>query len=351
MAATGSRHGWASGQAGGGWGVPSRKSDGDSAQRFNPDVTMGLGMDGLLVDGGAEGFSIDIVSLIAFFALASYKSYNFFEVVCAFPQQRRCPMLAGLVGWHRLLLPLVVSRFTTLGILPYPATSMNAHVAGFSQEDAVPRGHRIDNAGSNSQMLIDAAYRQLFFHTMAADREPFLESQFRNGQITMQQFMRGLCLSERFQRWVYQCNSNYDVAAQLVQRLLGREVNGEQEKIAWSIILCQDGLAGLVDVLLNSPEYMDAFGVDTVPYQRRRILSGRPMGNTPFNISLPRYGTYWRDVVVTKWSPGGRVSAAWANGVPAVAQKLGLALSVVGSFELVRVFLTVVVAIGSTAGH
>lgn len=238
----------------------------------------------------------------------------------------------------------------TLGLLPYPATSMNAHVTGFAQEDLAPRGHRTDHA-LNTDVLIGAAYRQLFFHTMAADREPFLESQFRNGQINVQQLMRGLCLSERFQRRVYRCNSNYDVAAHLVQRLLGREVNGEKEKIAWSIVLAQRGVAGLVDALLDSPEYMNTFGVDTVPYQRRRLLSGRPTGNTPFNISLPRYGAYWRDATVTRWSPQGRVSAAWADGVPVVARKFGLALSVVGSFELVRVFLTVVVAVGSTAGH
>ncbi len=238
----------------------------------------------------------------------------------------------------------------TLGLLPYPATSMNAHVAGFAQEDLAPRGHRMDNA-SNADELINTAYRQLFFHTMAADREPFLESQFKNGQMNVQQLMRGLCLSERFQRWVYQCNSNYEVVSQLVQRLLGREVNGEKEKIVWSIVLVQEGLSGLVDGLLNSSEYMAAFGLDTVPYQRRRLLSGRPTGNVPFNISLPRYGAYWRDVAVTKWAAGGQVSAAWANGVPPVAQKFGLALSIVGSFELARVFITVVVAIGSTAGH
>ena len=238
----------------------------------------------------------------------------------------------------------------TLGLLSHPTMSMNAHVTGFAQEDLAPRGHRMDNA-SNADMVIDTAYRQLFFHTMVADREPFLESQFRNGQISVQQLMRGLCLSERFQRWVVQCNSNYDVAAHLVQRLLGREVNGEQEKIAWSIVLGQKGLAALVDALLDSPEYVNAFGVDTVPHQRRRRLPGRSVGNVPFNISLPRYGAYWRDATVTRWSAGARVSAVWANGVPPVARKFGLALSVVGSLELVRVFLTVVVAVGSTAGH
>ena len=84
---------------------------------------------------------------------------------------------------------------------------MNARVAGFAQEDLAPRGHRMDNAG-NADELINAAYRQPFFHTMAADREPFLGSRFRNGQMNVQQLMCGLCLSERFQRWVYRCNSN-----------------------------------------------------------------------------------------------------------------------------------------------
>lgn len=55
---------------------------------------------------------------------------------------------------------------------------MNARVAGFAQEDPAPRGHRMDSI-SNADVLIDPAYRQLFFHTMAANREPFLESQFR----------------------------------------------------------------------------------------------------------------------------------------------------------------------------
>ena len=46
---------------------------------------------------------------------------------------------------------------------------MNARVAGFAQADLAPRGHRLDHAGSADE-LVNAAYRQLFFHTMAADR-------------------------------------------------------------------------------------------------------------------------------------------------------------------------------------
>ena len=30
-----------------------------------------------------------------------------------------------------------------------------------------------------------------------------------------------------------------------------------------------------------------AFGYDTVPYQRNRVLPGRELGETPFNITTP----------------------------------------------------------------
>ena len=223
-------------------------------------------------------------------------------------------------------------------LLSHPAITMNARVAGFAQEDLAPRGHRMDNASSADE-LVNTAYRQLFFHTMAADREPFLESQFRNGQINVQQLMRGLCLSERFQRWVYRCNSNNEVASHLVQRLLGREVNGEQEKIAWSIVLGQEGLAGLVDALLNSPEYRTTFGADTVPYQRRRLLPSRTVGTAvPLNISLPRYGAYWRDTLAAR-SGLPSLADGVSGDVPELGQKVALALTIIGVVSLAA-FLT-----------
>ncbi len=74
-----------------------------------------------------------------------------------------------------------------------------------------------------------------------------------------------------------------------IQRLLGREVYGEQEKIAWSIVIATKGLPGFIDALLDSQEYLENFGYDTVPYQRRRILPQRVNGQLPF-ARMPRYG-------------------------------------------------------------
>ncbi|WNZ27875.1 phycobilisome rod-core linker polypeptide [Leptolyngbya sp. NK1-12] len=182
-------------------------------------------------------------------------------------------------------------------LLSYSPSSQNVRVTGFDVPgDDQPRIFSSDNLLSPSDMdtLIEAAYRQLFFHAFAADREPFLESQLRAGQITVRDFVRGLLLSNTYKRSFYDLNSNYRFVEQTVQRVLGRDVFNEREKIAWSIVVATQGLKGFVDQLLNSPEYLDAFGDSIVPYQRRRSLPGRAQGNLPFNIKSPRYDEYYR---------------------------------------------------------
>jgi phycobilisome rod-core linker protein len=181
-------------------------------------------------------------------------------------------------------------------LLEYAPSTQNARVSGFVVPgDAQSRIFSTDNLLSDSDMdaLIEAAYRQMFFHAFAADRERFLESQLRSGQITVREFIRGLCLSNTFTKSFYDLNSNYRYVEQCVQRVLGRDTYNQQEKIAWSIVIATKGRAGFIDDLLNSDEYLDNFGDTIVPYQRRRVL---PSGTTetPFNLKSPRYDEYYR---------------------------------------------------------
>jgi phycobilisome rod-core linker protein len=182
-------------------------------------------------------------------------------------------------------------------LLEYSPVSQNQRVASFETfGDEQPRVFSTDNLLSPSDMdtLIEAAYRQIFFHAFAADREKTLESQLRSGQISVRDFIRGLVLSDRYKRSFYDLNSNYRFVEQTVQRVLGRDVYSEREKIAWSIVVATKGIVGFIDALLNSSEYLDAFGYDIVPYQRRRVLPGRTEGELPFNIKSPRYDAYHR---------------------------------------------------------
>jgi phycobilisome rod-core linker protein len=146
-------------------------------------------------------------------------------------------------------------------------------------------------------VLIEAAYRQIFFHAFKSDREIALESQLRNKQITVRDFIRGLLLSETYRNSFYEKNSNYRFVEHCVQKVLGRDVYSEREKIAWSIVVVNKGIKGLVDELLNSDEYLENFGYDIVPYQRRRNLPSRELGERPFNIKSPRYDAYHRGIL------------------------------------------------------
>jgi phycobilisome rod-core linker protein len=185
----------------------------------------------------------------------------------------------------------------SLPLIEYAPKSQNARVTGYETgSEEQPRIYTSENMLSSGDMgdLIEAAYRQFFFHAFAADREPFLESQLRNGQISVREFVRGLLLSDTYKRSFYDLNSNYRFVEQTVQRALGRDVYSEREKIAWSIVVATKGIKGFVDALLDSDEYQDSFGETTLPYQRRRVLPGRDKGETPFNLKSPRYDEYYR---------------------------------------------------------
>ena len=186
-----------------------------------------------------------------------------------------------------------------LPLLNYPPKTQNERVEGYTVEgDDQPRIYSAEALLEYSEMteLIDAAYRQIFFYCFSADREAFLESQLRNGQITVRDFIRGLMLSDTFLRNYYSKNSNYRFVGQCIQRALGREPYNEREKIAWSIKIATKGVEGFVDELLDSEEYMEAFGYDIVPYYRRRNLPGRELGERPFDISTPRTAEYYRSI-------------------------------------------------------
>lgn len=187
-----------------------------------------------------------------------------------------------------------------LPLLNYAPTTQNARVSPFrvgSDED--PRAASMEKAmdREDQNFVIESAYRQIFFHAFKVDRDRTLESQLRDGQITVRDFIRSLCLSDTFNRSFYNLNSNYKVARHLVEKLLGRPTHGKAEEIAWSAVLMTRGVKGMVDDILNSEEYLEAFGYDTVPFHRNRVVGSREVGETPFNITSPRYDAYYRGIL------------------------------------------------------
>ncbi|MGK7891401.1 MAG: phycobilisome rod-core linker polypeptide [Leptolyngbyaceae cyanobacterium] len=182
-------------------------------------------------------------------------------------------------------------------LLEYSYSTQNSRVPGYEvpgDDQARVWDTQMLLSDNDIDNLIEAAYRQIFFHAFESDREPFLESQLRSGQITVRDFIRGLLLSDTFNGSFYGMNSNYRFVEQCVQRVLGRDIYDEREKLAWSIVVATKGRAGFIDALLDSDEYLETFGDSIVPYQRRRVLPGRSEGELPFNLKSPRYNEYYR---------------------------------------------------------
>ena len=184
-------------------------------------------------------------------------------------------------------------------LLNYSPKTQNERVSGYEKgSEEQPIIYSAENLLSDGGIdeLIWAGYRQVYseHQILKQNRQTFLESQLRFGQITVRDFIKGLVTSAPFLRLNYETNNNYRFVEICVQRLLGRDIYNEREKLAWSIVVATKGVQGFVDQVLESDEYLDNFGYDTVPYQRRRSLPQRATGETPFNLKTPRYEAYHR---------------------------------------------------------
>lgn len=188
-------------------------------------------------------------------------------------------------------------------LLKITPKTQNQRVAGYDVADEDdPQIYRLSDATSDSAIgdLIWAAYRQIFSEHLILEsyRQPFLESQLRNRAISTRDFVRGLGKSDVYRELVVDTNSNYRLVDLTFKRFLGRASYDKDEQIAWSIVIATKGLQGFIDAVVDGEEYLENFGDDIVPYQRRR-MEGRP-----FNLVNPRYSDYWRNQLVMQGIQG-----------------------------------------------
>lgn len=237
----------------------------------------------------------------------------------------------------------------SIPLLSYAPSSQNQRVSGFEiSGDDQPRifttANLLDASGMND--LIMAAYRQIFHEQqmLSFNRQTYLESQLRSGQITVREFVRGLVTSDIFRNQNYNVNNNYRFVQLCVNRVLGREIYSEREKLAWSIVLATEGLHGFIDALLNSDEYLEAFGDDVVPYQRRRTLPQRSQGELPFE-RMPRYDATHLATLTALGNDFARKSVDGGSWLPPEgARKVGAVITYAGAAVLLGGFISVALA-------
>nr|UAD87163.1 phycobilisome rod-core linker polypeptide [Gracilaria pacifica] len=182
----------------------------------------------------------------------------------------------------------------SIPLLNYSLSTQNQRVDGFEYlpGEEQPKIYTTDDVPTAIEMdeIIWAAYRQIFseHQILSTTAQPFLESQLRFNQIKVKDFIKGLLLSEPFLTFNYNVNNNYRFVEMCIQRVLGRDVYNQREKLAFSIIIASKGLKTFFNILLDSDEYLENFGDNTVPYQRRRVIAQRSRGEMPFNLKTPR---------------------------------------------------------------
>ena len=182
----------------------------------------------------------------------------------------------------------------SIPLLKYSLSTHNHRVNSFEllAGEEQPKLYTTENLPSSVEVdeIIWAAYRQIFseHQTLSVTRQLFLESQLRFSQITVRDFVKGLLMSSEFRYLNYDVNNNYRFVEMCVQRILGRDVYNDREKLAFSVVVGSKGFEFFVNFLLSSEEYMENFGDHIVPYQRRRIIFQRNKGEVPFNLKTPR---------------------------------------------------------------
>jgi phycobilisome core-membrane linker protein len=142
-------------------------------------------------------------------------------------------------------------------------------------------GSSIKYAESSTQALIRACYRQVFGRDVYdGQRLSVPEIKLENGEITVREFIRALAKSETFRSLYW--TSLYVVKAieYIHRRLLGRPTYGRQEMNSYFDLCSKKGFYALVDAIIDSVEYGQAFGEDTVPYERYLTPGGLQLRKT-----------------------------------------------------------------------
>jgi phycobilisome core-membrane linker protein len=166
--------------------------------------------------------------------------------------------------------------------------SLGAKVFRLNNElPGASNGSGVKFSENSTQAVIRAAYRQVFGRDVYdGQRLKVSEIKLENGEITVREFIRALAKSDVFRNLYW--SSLYVVKAieYIHRRLLGRPTYGRQEMNKYFDLCSKKGFYALVDAIIDSPEYSEAFGEDTVPYERYLTPGGLQLRKTrPGNLS------------------------------------------------------------------
>ncbi len=119
-------------------------------------------------------------------------------------------------------------------------------------------------------LVIRAAYSQVLGNAYVMESEQLIvaESQLKQGNLSVREFVRQIALSEQYRaRFFEPCPQMRSIELNF-KHLLGRAPESAEEMAAHSQLLDRGGFEMEINDYIDSDEYHDAFGEDTVPYYR-----------------------------------------------------------------------------------
>nr|YP_009315355.1 Phycobilisome linker polypeptide [Yamadaella caenomyce]SCW23810.1 Phycobilisome linker polypeptide [Yamadaella caenomyce] len=154
-------------------------------------------------------------------------------------------------------------------------------------------------SSNEKDLVIKACYRQVFERDITKGYSisfSTLESQVKNGQLSVKEFVRCLGKSKIYRQQFFEPFVNSRVVELAFRHFLGRGLSSLEEFKKFFAVVSERGQSGLIDDLINSNEYADYFGEETVPYLRGLGSEPQECRNWGPQINLFNYSAPFRKV-------------------------------------------------------
>jgi hypothetical protein len=148
-------------------------------------------------------------------------------------------------------------------------TLVNAPYLGIERFSAT-RNRENWSSGSDQDKtgIIRAVYQQVLGHQYVMENERLTgaESLFRNGYLSVREFVRLVAKSNLYRSRFFENNNPYHFIELNHKHLLGRAPQNKAEMLHHFTILQDQGYDAEIDSYMDSNEYQERFGEEVVPY-------------------------------------------------------------------------------------
>ncbi|NEP16601.1 MAG: photosystem I reaction center subunit XII [Leptolyngbya sp. SIO4C1] len=185
--------------------------------------------------------------------------------------------------------------------------------------------------------IIQAVYRQVLgnAYVMESERLATPESQFKQGDLSVREFVRRVGKSDLYRSRFFEGCPRYRYTELNFRHFLGRAPSGYGEMKQHSDILDSEGFEADIDSYVDSDEYQNNFGEDLVPYIRGykseaaptmvgfthtfELVRGASSSSLKGSVTgnKPRLNSYVINAVPTPVVPPSGASSGWSFQEPA----------------------------------